>query len=191
MTTNEGLLTFPSCDDGRYTDSGEGGQYVMLAVPAPEGYVDNCCVDVSISLSLPDVCNSPTDLWDEYHRNEDRGKWRHQGDIYRYLTRRAEDATSVTQDATVTPPWVREFHHGLEYKEWASWVIRAIDHDHLSRHVLAAVHLGSSCHSLWNESAGRYWVASETDLTASGALLRYTLKSAFNVEPVLLTFLDT
>lgn len=182
MSTHDGkehpeLLTFPECDDLPWRDSGEGGQYVMLVVPEPEaGHDTECCVDVSTFLRLPrpanrvdtaltypDVCHTQNDLWT---REGYLDGFRESGDAYKHFSE--GDDTRL-----------------------AGWALRVISPGELSRPVLASVMLGSNGQSRFSESHGVYWVATHADLTFRGKLLYDTLKSFYQTEPLLLTFLDT
>jgi hypothetical protein len=51
--------------------------------------------------------------------------------------------------------------------------------------------LGSDGQSRWSDTHSAYWVAQHGDLTFAGRLLYDTLKSFYQTEPLLLTFLDT
>lgn len=55
----------------------------------------------------------------------------------------------------------------------------------------AAVFLGSTSSSLWDEEAGNYWYARPDDLTEDGRVLHDALRCIHGAEPLLLTFLDT
>ena len=58
------LVTFPS--GGVYEDSGEGGLYVMMVVPEPNGFRHNCHVDGIITVSEVDVEVTNSGLWRKY-----------------------------------------------------------------------------------------------------------------------------
>lgn len=182
------LVTFDLFTGGEWRDSFEGGQYVMLIAPESPDYRHNCHVDVNIQLSMPDVCQSENDLW----VNRDHGEtWRHSGDLYHYLRNRAEETTGVITDKPA-PEWYKRFRGGRpDYREWARWALRAISPEDLSRSVLFAAHLGSSPHSMYNETGGFYWTATLENLTDTGRALYDVVKATYGVEPLLLTFLDT
>lgn len=180
------LIEFPH-PTADWTDSGEGGQFVMLVVPEPDGWTNSCCVDVQIMLSQPDVCHTPNDFWPPH---DSKGFLAQQG-LHQYLRYREQDAQMVVQDATATPSWAGRLPRGINYREWNSWVLRAKSWDDVSKGVLAAVHMGSSHYSMWSETGGHYWTASQDDLTREGRAIRDSLQGAFEIEPVLLTFLDT
>jgi hypothetical protein len=58
------LVNFPGAKSG-ITSGGDNGMFVVMAVPEPEGWTQECTVDVSLVLTEPDVCVSPEgrDLW--------------------------------------------------------------------------------------------------------------------------------
>jgi hypothetical protein len=159
------LIRFP--DLAHYRDTGEGGVFVLLAVPEPSGYSHGCHVDVSINLSAPDAClNSDlrNAVWQpfDYHKSGYKKAFQ------------AKDAL----DAAGQP-------------ELGAWALQTTSPDDWSANLLAAVHLGSSPHSLWSEQQGAYWTATVDDLTDAGLALHDGLRAAFGVEPVLITCLDT
>lgn len=182
----EKLIDFDGIE-GDWRDSGEGGQFVMLVVPEADDWSTKCHVDVGIRLTRPDVCNTPNDLWAPFNHESNA----HRHDLGHYLFNRANDARAVIQDASARPAWAKEFYRGFQYAEWARWAVRAHAEEELSTGVLAAVHLGSSQFSLWSESRGSYWTAGEGNLTLAGRDLFNSLANAFDVAPLLLTFLDT
>jgi hypothetical protein len=178
------LLIFPEPGNG-FRDSGEGGQFVMLVVPEPENWSNNCHVDVGIHLNQPDVChNDPEGFWASY--DHDANMTQH--DLFQYLSHRQQDKEA---DVGENPEWAKKFYRGLQYREWGSWVLRANGWDYLSQSCLAAVHMGSSQFSLWDEEQGRYWLADHGHLTQPGKAVHESLQAAFGIEPILLTFLDT
>lgn len=177
------LIRFPDPTED-WRDSGEGGQFVMLVVPEPDDWANNCHVDVQIMLSQPDVCHTPNDFWPPYNHDSSMMQY----DLHQYLRRREEDQSA---NGGLVPEWAREIHRGINYREWGSWVLRAKAWDDVSKSMLAAVHMGSSHYSMWSETGGHYWTASEDDLTTEGRAIKSSLKAAFGIEPVLLTFLDT
>lgn len=186
MSTSELVEFLPYHAEG-WRDSTEGGQFVMLAVPKPEEWPQFCHIDVSILLTSPDVCQTPNDLWQPYDHQANMAEH----ELYRYLSIRSSDTRGVLQDVKELPPWAKEFSQGFRYREWANWAARAWGWDRMSASCLAAVHLGSSSWSMWNESQGRYWTASLDDLTERGKNVYDSLYAAFEIEPLLLTFLDT
>lgn len=144
-------------------DSGEGGLFAIMVVPEPEGYDTMCHVDAKTVILRPDVCVSE-------HRNALWEPWEHgrmtNGKAYQQLTQA-----------------------GME--ELARWALMTTsDHD-LSLPLLASAFLGSTCHSLWNARQSAYWTAGVDDLTEQGKTLYDSLKAAYGVEPLILTFLDT
>lgn len=183
---NKELVNFPSPTDG-WRDSYEGGIFTMLVVPEPEGWANNCCVDVNILLTAPDCPQNPSDLWEPY----DHEVKIHAYEVYQYLSGRAGDTSVEFPDARQRPVWARGFRQGFRYREWANWAIRARGPESLSAGVLAAMQLGSSQFSLWSDEQGRYWTASKDDLTPAGTVLYDSLASAYGIKPLLLTFLDT
>lgn len=186
MSNASELINFP-CPDGEWRDSGEGGQFVKLVVPQPDDWENYCHVDSAIVLTQPDVCHNPGELWAPY----DYDAVMTQHDVFRYMRRRREDQQAVVQDAQAAPAWAKEFHQGIDYQKWGSWAIRALDPEYLSTAMLAAVHLGSSGHSLWSERQSCYWLADEAALTEAGQRVADSLHVAFGIKPLLLTFLDT
>jgi hypothetical protein len=166
MTQAGQMVNFPGVGSG-YEDSGEGGLFVMMLVPKPEDWQDNCHVDVvtDVRLTRPDVCVSveSRELWVPWeHRKSDFDK---QSEAHRVLTEQGKP-------------------------ELASWAMRARNWDEFSVSLLASVHMGSSVSS-WCHPQDSYWEATTEDLTGEGQMLRVGLKSVFGIEPLLLTFLDT
>jgi len=159
------LVEFPPCAGmTNLRDSGEGGLFVWLVVPEPENASYDCHVDTRVNMTLPDVCLTQQDLWVPYR--------------FREMDARLE------QDA-------RTFLKEQGKEELAHWTGRVINSDEMSSDLLAAVFIGSTGSSIYDEGAGRYWEASYDDLTAAGQALYQGLKAAFGTEPKLLTFLDT
>lgn len=157
----EPLVTIPSTGDG-LEDSGEGGLFVIMVVPEPENWSNECHVDVHAMLTHPNVCLSAarSDLWEPYDYKQSCGH------LYRKLS-------------------------DLDMQEEAQWVLRASAPQDFSVPMLASVLLGSTMQSLWSEREGGYWVAGHDDLTVKGRMLSGILKSTYDVEPLILTFLDT
>jgi hypothetical protein len=158
------LIHFPNPVEP-YRDTGEGGLYVVLAVPEPRGHRYNCHVDVLINMGSPDATISDTgDLWAPGAQRGDG--WQNAMDAQDALRKAGRD-------------------------DLATWATRVIDPEtEQSVDLLAAVHLGSTPHSLWNDQAGRYWEAGVEDLTEHGRALHAALEAAYGA-PRILTFLDT
>lgn len=74
---------------------------------------------------------------------------------------------------------------------WGDGMSNVAYPDRMSLPLRAAVFLGSTSVSLWDEAAGNYWCASPEDPTDDGRVLYDMLRRMNGVEPVLLTFLDT
>lgn len=170
------LLTFPECDHAPWRDTGEGGQYVLLAVPVPGDHADNCCVDVATYLRLPkpanrpdvvmshpDVCHTPNELWS---RKGYLDGSRESYDAYRHFT-------------------------GVGNERLARWALHAQSSGQFSEPMLASILLGSDGESRYSDAHGTYWTASYADLTFRGRLLYDIMRGLYGVEPLLLTFLDT
>lgn len=170
------LLNFPECDGRPWTDTFEGGQYVLLVVPEPDDQYHNCHIDVGTFLRLPkpqnrvdtvmtypDVCHTPNDLWTEDGYLDG---FKESGEAYR-----------------------RFLYSGDE--DLARWALSSCPAGLLSKPVLATVLLGSSSQSRYSDEHGHYWTASYADLTFRGRLIFDTLKSLYGTKPLLLTFLDT
>lgn len=132
-------MNFPSPLSPHLEDSGEGGVYVIMAVPKEGDENDACCVDVSIQLTEPDVLLDP----------------------------------------------------GRVADVWGDGLSGAAHPDRVSLPLRAAVFLGSTSASPWDERAGNYWCARPDDLTEDGKVLYDALRRANGAEPLLLTFLDT
>lgn len=62
---------------------------------------------------------------------------------------------------------------------------------YFSTHLLAAVCLGSSGGSFWNDEKGCYWRCTKDDLTNEGKVLLDILEKTYGRQPYILTFLDT
>jgi hypothetical protein len=160
----EALINIPS--GGVYEDSGEGGLFVMLVVPQPDDWGHNCHVDVNITLSSPDVCiGDQHRLWGE-GRRDTVDAWRNQLKAQKALDEAGKGDLAI-------------------------WALQARNPQDDSVPVLAAVHLGSTSESLWDEHKSRYWRAEKDNLTFAGFVLYARLQAAFGVEPLIMTFLDT
>lgn len=154
------LVTFPS--GGVYEDSGEGGLYVMMVVPEPNGFRHNCHVDGIITISEVDVEVTNSGLW--------RQPWVDSPDSE---NRRRLDDIVWTADRDL---WV--------------WSTRLVNTDDASTPLLFAAHIGSTPESLWNADDG-YFRANRDDLTEAGRALYESVKAAYGIDPVLVTCLDT
>lgn len=157
----EEMISFPPPGPG-LTDAKEGGMYVLLVVPYPGGWSENCAVDAQAQISRADVCLSPgqSALWEPYRQGREPF--------------RAYDRLKAA---------------GMD--DLARGYLRLVDPDELSVPVLASVFLGSTSCSLVDEAADDWWTASESDLTSVGRAVWGGLRAAYGVEPLLLTFLDT
>lgn len=178
------MVNWPVPGD-RYSDSGEGGLFAWMVVPeavssgegmGPNVFATNCHVDVSaylsrprVLLNRPDVCVSAAGqkLYEPY---DYRDAWVHQ---------------SISIGAMLN------HQHNPEHRTLHNALHRTLGRDDVSVPLLAAVFLGSTCHSLWHEAEGRYFEVTRDHLTSRG-LTQYALwQGVYGVEPVLLTFLDT
>lgn len=65
------------------------------------------------------------------------------------------------------------------------------EHRELSHELHAAVLLGTTTDSWWDERTGAYWVATREDLTDEGQRLVVALDRAYGVSAILLTHLST
>jgi hypothetical protein len=161
---HEELIRFPGVG-GTWSDAGEGRMYVYAVVPRPVDYPDNCIVENMIVLTEPDAPVSDIrPLWgDPASAAEEKAARR---DAARLMDR-----------------------EGFAVK--AASVRSLVSLDSFSVDMLAAVFMGSTHHSLQVSGGGTFWEAAREDLTVAGTQLLDRLHSAFGVEPVLLTFLDT
>lgn len=165
------LIEFPS--DGSFEDSGEGGTFCLLIVPAPRGSdtPDDRTGAGEITVMAPDTYVAAPGLPDEF--------WTPIG-----FTSRHKPDWCVLRDAA------KELG-GNGRADLAGAVTRARSRDDFSLGVQAALRLGSTERSLWNPKEGVYWAAGETDLTPAGRALYDGLRAAYGVTPVILTGLDT
>lgn len=169
MTRMGQMVNFPLLDN-QWEDSGEGGLFVMMVVPRPDGWShDYCHIDVvaDIRLSRAD-CNvsveAANDLWEPWEfRRSDRDK---QDKTFDLLKKAGEG-------------------------ELASWSMRARNWDEFSVSMLASIHMGSTGHALFKRRTRETWEAGPGDLTEHGQAIRSAMAAAFGIEPILLTFLDT
>lgn len=161
----EDKINFPA-PGGCMSDSGEGGMFVMMVVPEPKGLDlgHACHVDVHILLTQPDVCVSRerNEVWEAY----DSDAWRTEMELSQFIQKQGK-------------------------LEWKRWMFHAHSGDRLSDSVQAAIHLGSTSYSLYDEHQGAYWTATKDDLTLVGKTLYNALEEAYGVTPLILTFLDT
>lgn len=170
---------------GWHSDSGEGGLFAWMVVPetASSGeaveanvFARNCHVDVSaylsrprVMLTRPDVCVSAEGrkVFEPYDYDD---AW----------LNRALDLGKLLDE-----------HKGPEDARLRRALIQTMGSDDVSVPMLAAVFLGSTSHSLWDEAAGQYFEVTFAHLTQDGKLLYELWQRVYGVEPVLLTFLDT
>lgn len=163
------LVEFPVDGVDGWTDTHEGGLFVMVVVPAPlevERAWAACHVDVTIGLSLPDVCvtQGAREFWPT--GTELNELWEEERVIREALEKAGETELAA-----------RSFAHRSSYEQ--------------SREFLAALHIGSTGGSMWSDRLGRFFEAAPETLTPEGRTLLDALRVAYGVEPVLVTFLDT
>ena len=155
------LVTFPS--GGVYEDSGEGGLYVMMVVPEPNGFWHNCHVDGIITVSEVDVEVTNSGIWQSSPwESADSKKRRRLDDIVRKADR-----------------------------ELYVWSAKLVNMDDASTPLLFAAHMGSTPESLWNAHRSEYFTANVDHLTHEGRALYESVKAAYGIDPVLVTCLDT
>lgn len=135
----------------------------------PEDHRFNCIVDVepTITMSQPDVMIYPvrSTLWSDWESTESR-EW----------------------EALEAMAWRDKRFEGEHAIRRA--VARGINPAAQSDPVLAAVHMGSTCHSLVHRD-GEQFHAEYHHLTQNGKTIFDGLKLAFGAAPELYTFLDT
>jgi hypothetical protein len=162
----DALITFTRDDGETYEDSGEGGIYVELLVPEPEVWKHNCTIDGGvIEVSRPDSLVHQTDdlpIW---------APWDSMGDHHDFE--------------------IQELLQNSGRRDLVRRVIGSRPTMDSSTPMLAALHLGSTSHGLRNVRTGQQWAAEYEDLTILGKMLYNTLKSAYDIEPVIVTMLDT
>lgn len=164
MESATALLSFPTSGE-LWRDTYEGGLFVMLFVPQPEGFEHECHVDVEITASSPDAMVSPgNELWPERYNYRER----------------------MEEKFSVAAVLRKHGEAGMEVWAWNA----ACDDDH-SVGMLAAVHLGSTHEALYSTCGHGMWSAGYEDLTQAGKALYDTLKAVWGIEPVICTFLDT
>lgn len=175
------MVTWPD-PTGSFRDSGEGGLFAWLIVPealssgeayGANVYGNNCHVDVSaylsrprVMLTSPNVCVSPerSKIFTPYQH---RDSW---FDHTRELLERLDKAGD------------RPLKQAL---------YRSMGADDVSVPMLAAVFLGSTHHSLYDETAGAYFRVRFEHLTQQGKQVYEALRLVYGVDPLILTFLDT
>ena len=158
------LLVFPEPGEG-LRDVGEGGMFVMMVVPYPDNRFDNCLVDAAVLVTRPTICLNPEgeQIWTGHRKAPG---WQ---------------AGHEIQDV------LRQYRN----EKWDRWIAAAHGGEDLSREMLAVIFLGSTDHSLWSSHESAYWTATPDDLTPDGKMFFRSLKRMFDVDPILLTFLDT
>jgi hypothetical protein len=158
------MVSFPA-ETECLRDSGEGGLFVVMVVPEPEeGVNHNCSVDVQILMTRADVCVSSRER--DFWAHNSRESWNSKTELDQHIAKTGNI-------------------------DWKRWMFHAYSGTDLSFPMQAAVHLGSTGMSLYDEHKGSYWNATKEDLTPAGKALYEALKAAYGVAPVLLTFLDT
>lgn len=167
----------------RYRDSGEGGLFAWMMVPeaissgeahGPEAAgFNNCYVDVSaylsrprIMLNRPDVCVSA----------QGRNVYTHWDFKNSWFQRSKEIGQRLDPDKDYR---LKQALH------------QAMGSDDISVPMLASIFLGSTCHSLWDETLGCYFEVSHPYLTQDGKLQYELWQRVYGVDPIILTFLDT
>jgi hypothetical protein len=177
------MVNWPGPFDS-YHDSGEGGLFAWMVVPeatsdgedlAPNVAGYNCHVDVEaylsrprVALRAPDVCIS-ADRVKVYEPHDYKNGW---------ITRSMELDRLIQQQPG-------------DHRELRRAVIQSLGSDDLSVPMLAAVFLGSTCHSLWDERMSSYFEVTPDSLTEGGKALYNGFQAAYGVDPMILTFLDT
>lgn len=167
------MVNFPS-PVGSYRDSGEGGLFVMMAVPEPEDFSHNCHVDGIIEASRPgrkskiqvssvDVEVTRSRIWDPW--DFDSPDHRRRREVEKILEKDHRDL------------WM-----------WSTRMTLPEDH---SDSLLFAAHMGSTGESLWDVDRSEYFTATRNDLTYEGRALYEAVKAAYSAEPMLITCLDT
>lgn len=161
------LIRWPGGDD-RYHDTGEGGLFAWMVVPAEADKpgVDNCAVDTHLYLTRPDVMVSHApEMWEPSdYRNTG---W---------------DRIERARDALKTLPGHEEAAEGL---------VEVMGRDELSQALRAAVFLGSTPCSYNRNNGTGYFQATAEHLTLEGLRIYDGLQFAFGTTPQILTFLDT
>lgn len=165
------LINWP-VNDTRYQNSGEGGLYAYLVVPADGGVsrdTGGCCVCTYAYLTRPDVCLSPEGIgiWDEVPESEE---W------------------------PLPPSPLHEAREELEkagHKHTADKLSNFLSYDTLSEALDVVIFLGATDRALITEETGTYFTATPDDLTPAGRTIYDTLAKEHVNRPVLLTFLDT
>lgn len=161
-TVNQ-LIEFPEAGDA-WTDTGEGGMYVMAVVPRLDDG-DKCVIENFIVLTRPEAAvSSLADFWldPEGAAEEERA----QSHAARLLEREG-------------------------YAAQAAMVRSLESQSSFSVPVMGAIDLGSTGLTLTATDGSGFWEAGLDDLTPTGVLAVNCLRSRAGVEPRLLTFLDT
>lgn len=161
MNEGTGYVIWPT--DCR--DTGEGGLWVYAVVLADRVVDFVAChgPDTTVALPLPDVVLSDDD---QVYPPEEKNWWHR------------PEPENLTDPAAL-----KDFVMRVEM-----WVYRRVTH---GSSVLAAVCLGSSGGSWWNEDMGEYWRCTPETLTDEGRALLNSLAKLYGAEPSLITYLDT
>jgi hypothetical protein len=124
--------------------------------------------------------------WPESDAWRDTGE----GGLFAWLVVPAKEYdTAATVDcwAMLSDPDVALNHKDL----WPHAGSFSREEDENSAPLAAAVFLGSTRASLWNDEGGTYFIATAGDLTKAGADLHALLYELFGVRPLIATFLVT
>jgi hypothetical protein len=164
-----GWVNFP-VDDPSWKNTNEGGMVVKLVV------CDNREFDKRFSV----CCGGEiTDLMTESLVGDDRRPQPVHAENY-------GSAEAILEERKAIEAW-NEYHFPRMYDTNADGVDR-----YLSRGYLAAIVMGTTGWSGWNESEGRYWQCGFDDLSYSGKVLYRKIEKLYpGCELHLLTFLDT
>jgi len=187
-----GLLNFKKADGDDWIDSKEGGVYAYLVVPMEYEFnteennnIERCVVETYPNLRHAHLVSASShdrvEKAEEYYWSEllEYEHDKHGYYVYRYRHKLPshERVKNKTKD---------------EVRQMTEAYLRAYESDPF----YAVVYLGSSGPSVYNNNnsleRGTFWpIYTREDLTDEGKVLYDTLKSLYNIEPVILLFLDT
>lgn len=165
------LVAWPEPGD-RWRDTGEGGLYAFLVIPADDTIsrsTGGCCVCTYTYLTRPEICVTPGDAIKELW--EDSPEWGQ------------EDSTKVHN--------ARQKLEAAGHKDTADSLTNLIGYDQLSIPLAVSIFLGATSNALLDEKGDAYFHVQPQHLTAAGLDLYGALEKTHDHPPQILTFLDT
>jgi len=186
-----GLLNFKEADGGDWIDSKEGGVYAYLVVPMEYEFdteehdnLERCMVETSPSLRHAHIVSSSG------HESPEKAEEDYWPDLYDFQEN--EWGISYTYKQSTPSPRNMEGKTPEEVRHMTTEYIYSYE----GGPFYTVVYLGSSGPSVYNNNntleRDTFWpIYTREDLTDEGKVLYDTLKNLYNIEPVILLFLDT